>query len=63
MSFYHKRLESKMRNLIFMKNDITQTELLLLAQSPQKICFVYVDIPRVILLVTVFFRIELKFLL
>ena len=33
----HKRLESKMRNLIFMKNDITQTELLLLAQSPKKI--------------------------
>ena len=28
MSFYHERLESKMRNLIFVKYDITQTELL-----------------------------------
>ena len=26
MSFYHDRLESKMRNLIFVKYDITQTE-------------------------------------
>ena len=36
MSFFHKRLESQVRNLIFMKNDITQTEFILLAQSPQK---------------------------
>ena len=27
MPFYHERLESKMRNLIFVKYDITQTEL------------------------------------
>ena len=27
MSFYHEPLESKMRNLIFVKNDITQIEL------------------------------------
>ena len=26
MSFYHERLESKMRNSIFVKYDITQTE-------------------------------------
>ena len=28
MSLYHERLESKMRNLIFVKYDITETELL-----------------------------------
>ena len=57
MSFYHERLESKMRNLIFMKYDITQTELLF-AQSLQSICSVNVDTPRVtcILLVTVFYN-------
>ena len=54
MSFYHERLESKIRNLIFVKYDITQTELLF-AQSLQSIWSVYVDTPRVILLVTVFF--------
>ena len=54
MSFYHERLESKMRNLIFVKYDITLTELLF-AQSLQSIRIVYVDTPTVILLVTVFF--------
>ena len=57
MSFYHERLESKLRNLIFVKYDITRTELLF-AQSLQSICSVYVDTPRVILLVTVFFIIQ-----
>ena len=46
-----------MRNLIFVKCDITQTELLF-GQSLQSVCGVYVDIPRVILLVTVFFTIQ-----
>ena len=46
-----------MRNLIFVKYDLTQTELLF-AQSLQSFCSVYVDIPRVILLVTVFFVIQ-----
>ena len=41
-SFYHKPLESRMRNLIFVKYDITQTELLF-AQSLKSICSVYVD--------------------
>ena len=52
-------LESKMQNLIFVKYDKTQTELLF-AQSLQSICSVYVDTPRVIciLLVTVFFIIQ-----
>ena len=36
MTFYHERLESKMRNLIFVKYDITQTELLF-AQSQQEL--------------------------
>ena len=57
MSFYHERLESKMRNLIFVKYDITRSELLF-AQSLQSICSVYVDTPRVILLVTIFFIIQ-----
>ena len=57
MSFYHERLESKMQNLIFVKYDITQTELLF-AQSLQSICSVYEDTPRVILLVVVFFVIQ-----
>ena len=57
MSFYHERLESKMQNLIFVKYDITQTKLLF-AQSLQSICSVYVDTPRIILLVTVFFIIQ-----
>ena len=52
--FYHERLKSKMRDLIFVKYDITQAEMLF-AQSLQSICSVYVDTPRVILLVTVFF--------
>ena len=52
MPFYHERLESKMRNLIFVKYDIAQTELLF-AQFLQSICSVYVDTPRVNLLVTV----------
>ena len=43
-----------MRNLIFVKYDITQTELLF-AQSLRSICSMYVDTPRVILLVTDFF--------
>ena len=38
----------------FVKYDNTQIELLF-AQSLQNICSVYVDTPRVILLVTVFF--------
>ena len=54
MSFYHERLESKMRNLIFVKYDITQTELLF-AQSLQSIFSVYVDTTRFILLVTLCF--------
>ena len=54
MSFYHERLESKMRNLIIVKYDITRTELLS-AQSLKSNCSVYVDTPRVILLATVFF--------
>ena len=40
--------------MIFVKYDKTQLELLF-AQSLQIICSVYVDTPRVILLVTVFF--------
>ena len=40
--------------MIFVKYDNTQIELLF-AQSLQIICSVYVDTPRVILLVTVFF--------
>ena len=40
--------------MIFVKYDKTQIELLF-AQSLQIICSVYVDTPRVILLVTVFF--------
>ena len=52
MSFYYEHLESKMQNLIFVKYDITLTELLF-AQSLQSIFSVYVDTPRVILLVTV----------
>ena len=56
-SFYHERLESKMRNFIFVKYNITQTELLLV-QSLQSICSLFVDTPRVILLVTVFFIIQ-----
>ena len=52
MSFYHESLESKVRNLIFVKYDITQTELLF-AQSLHNICSVSVDTPRVILLVTI----------
>ena len=51
--FIHERLKSKMRNLIFVKNDTTQTELLI-AQSLQSICSAYVDTLRVILLVTFF---------
>ena len=46
-----------MRNLIFVQYDITRTEFLF-AQSLQSICSVYVDTPRVILLVTVFFIIQ-----
>ena len=53
MSFYIEPLESKMRNLIFVKYDITQTDLLF-SQSLQSICSVNVDKPTVILLVTVF---------
>ena len=53
MSFYHEILESKIRNLIFVKYHITQTELLF-AQYLQSICNVYVDTPRDVLLVTVF---------
>ena len=49
--------ESKMRNLIIVKYDITQTELLFV-QTLQSIYSVYVDTPRVILLVTVFFIIQ-----
>ena len=45
ISFYHERLESKMRNSIFVKYDITQTELLF-APSLQSICSVNVDTPR-----------------
>ena len=41
----------------FVKYDITQTELLF-AQSLHSICGVYVDTPRVILLVTFFFIIQ-----
>ena len=57
MSFNHERLESKMRNLIIVKYDITRTELLS-AQSLKSNCSVYVDTPRVILLATVFFIIQ-----
>ena len=57
MSFHHERLESKMRNLIFVKYDITQMELIF-AQSLQSICSLHVNTPRVILLVTVFFIIQ-----
>ena len=57
MSFYHERLESKMRNMIFVTFDIAQTELLF-AQALQSICSVYVDTPRVILMVTVFLIIQ-----
>ena len=57
MSFYYERLESNMLNLIFVKYNITQTELLL-AKSFQNICSVYVDTPRVTLLVTIFFIIQ-----
>ena len=46
ISFYHERLKFKMRNLIFLKYEITQTELLF-AQSLQSICSVYVDTARV----------------
>ena len=46
-----------MRNFIFVKYDITKTESLF-AQSPQSICRVYIDTPRVILLVTIFFNIQ-----
>ena len=53
----HERLERKMRNLIFVKYDVAQTELLF-AQSLQSICSVYVYTPRVILLVTVSFIIQ-----
>ena len=42
MTFYHERLESKMRNLIFVKYDITRIEALF-AQSLQCICSVYVS--------------------
>ena len=41
---HHERLESKMRNLISVKYDTTQTELLF-AQFLQSICSVYVDTP------------------
>ena len=59
MSFYHERLESKMRNLIFMKYDRTETQTeLLFAQSLQTICSLYADTRKVILLVTVFFIIQ-----
>ena len=51
MSFYHERVESKM------KYGITKTELLL-AQYLKSICSVYVDRPRIILLVTLFFIIQ-----
>ena len=44
-----RHFTTKMRNLIFVKYDITQTDLLF-AQSLQSICGVYVDTPRVILL-------------
>ena len=53
MLFYHERLESKMQNLIFVKFDLTRTEVFF-AQS----LFKYVDTPRAILLVTVFFIIQ-----
>ena len=52
-----ERLESKMRNLIFVKYDITRTELLF-AQALQCICSVYVESPRIILLETIFFIIQ-----
>ena len=48
-----------MRNLIFVTYDITPT-VLLFAQSLQSICSVYVDTPSVILLVTVFFIIQIN---
>ena len=54
---YHERLESKMRNLIFVKYDITQTELIF-AQFHQKHLQCALDTPRDILLVTVFFIIQ-----
>ena len=49
--FSSKSLESKMRNLIFVKYNITQTELLF-AQPLQSICSVFVDTSKVSLLVT-----------
>ena len=49
--FRSKSKESKMRNLIFVKYNITQTELLF-AQPLQSICSVFVDTSKVILLVT-----------
>ena len=55
VSFHHERLENKMRNLIIVKYDNSE---LTFAQSLQSICRVYVDITRVILLVTVFFIIQ-----
>ena len=55
VSFYHECLENKMRNLIIVKFDNSELQF---AQSLQSICSVYVDIPRVILLVTVFFIIQ-----
>ena len=42
VNLLYERLESKIRHLIFVKYDITQTELLF-AQSLQSICSVYVD--------------------
>ena len=54
VSLYHKRLENKMQNLILVKYDWSDK----CAQSFQIICSVYVDLPRVILLVTVFFLIQ-----
>ena len=47
----------EMPKLIFVKHDTTQTELLFV-QSLQSICSLYVDTPRVVLLVTVFFIIQ-----
>ena len=47
-----------LKYVIFVEYDITRTELLF-AQSLQSICSVYLDTPRVILLVTVFFIISL----
>ena len=58
VQFYHERLENKMRNLIIVKYDNSE---LYFAQSLQSICSVYVDIPRVILLVTVFLLYNLRY--